>query len=123
MKIETDRITLRLFDTEDTDAMVMINANPQVMEFFPAPMSREATLAHLRRISNHWETNGFGLFALEIRETGQVIGFTGLTIPTYTIPASPCIEVGWRLTPDAWGKGFATELPPPAYNGASTNWT
>ena len=109
MKIETDRLTLRRFRSEDTDTMVAINADPRVMEYFPATMLREATLAHLARISDHWETNGFGLFALEIRENGQMIGFTGLTIPTYSVPASPCVEVGWRLSPDAWGKGFATE--------------
>ncbi len=38
-----------------------------------------------------------------------MIGFTGLTIPTYTVPATPCVEVGWRLTPTAWNKGYATE--------------
>jgi RimJ/RimL family protein N-acetyltransferase len=109
MKLETDRLILRRFRPEDTDAMVAINADPQVMECFPSTMSREETLAHLARVKAHWTENNFGLFAVEIRDTGQMIGFTGLSIPPYETPATPCVEVGWRMTPTAWGKGYATE--------------
>ena len=109
MRIETERLILRRFKPEDTEAMTAINADPNVIEFFPTTMSREASIAHLKRTSDHWKTNGFGLLALELRQTGQMIGFTGLTIPTYTVPASPCVEIGWRLSPDAWGKGLAFE--------------
>ena len=109
MKIKTDRLILRRFLPDDTETMIAINADPQVMECFPSTMPRDATLSHLQRIASHWETNGFGLFAMEIRGTGEMIGFTGLTIPTYTVPATPCVEVGWRLTPTVWGKGYATE--------------
>ena len=89
--------------------MVAINADPVVMECFPAAMSRDQTLAHLERVEAHWAKNNFGLFAVEVRETGQMIGFTGLSIPPYETPASPCVEVGWRFTPTAWRKGYATE--------------
>lgn len=109
MRIETERLILRRFKPEDTEAMVEINANPKVMEFFPTTMSREASLAHLQRASDHWDANGFGLLALELRENNQMIGFTGLTIPPYIVPASPCVEIGWRLAPEAWGKGLAFE--------------
>ena len=109
MRIDTERLILRRFEPEDTDAIVAMNANPKVMEYFAAPISREASIAHLKRISEHWETNGFGLLAFERCQTGQMIGFTGLTIPSYPVPASPCVEIGWRLTPDAWGKGLAFE--------------
>ena len=109
MRIETARLILRRFQPENTDAIAAMNANPKVMEYFPTPMSREASIAHLERISDHWEANCFGLLDIEHRQTGQMIGFTGLTIPTYSVPASPCVEIGWRITPDAWGKGLAFE--------------
>ena len=89
--------------------MVAINADPKVMEHFPATMPEKDTSAHLERIADHWEAHGYGLFAIQIRDTGEMIGFTGLTIPSYTIPASPCVEIGWRLASSAWGKGYATE--------------
>jgi len=109
MKLETDRLTLRRFLPEDTDAIVAINADALVMECFPSTMTREASLAHLERIKSHWVKNDFGLFAVEVRKTGQMIGFAGLSIPPYETPATPCVEIGWRMTPTAWGKGYATE--------------
>lgn len=109
MRIDTDRLILRRFTPDDTAKMVTINADAQVMECFPTIMTSAQTEAHLARVFKHWTTNSFGLFALEIRKTGQFIGFTGLTIPTYETPATPCVEVGWRLSPVAWGQGYASE--------------
>ena len=109
MRLQTDRLILRRFLPEDTDAMVAINADPVVMECFPSTMPGEATLAHLERVNSHWDKNSFGLFAVVIRRTGQMIGFTGLSIPPYETPAAPCVEIGWRMTPTAWGNGYATE--------------
>lgn len=109
MKLKTDRLILRRFTDSDTEAMAAINADPLVMECFPAPMSRAATLDHLKRTKDHWAANNFGLFAIEHRDTQQMIGFTGLTIPPYPVPATPCVEIGWRLTPSAWGQGLASE--------------
>lgn len=103
--IKTDRLILRRFTPEDTEDITAINADPQVMKYFPSTMSRDETGAHMQRIMAHWVENNFGLFALEVRDTAQMIGFTGLSIPTYTVPATPCVEVGWRLTSTAWSKG------------------
>ena len=89
--------------------MAAINGNPKVMECFPAPMTRLESDALMDRIAAHWQTNDFGLFALEIRDNGQLIGFTGLSRPPYKTAFTPCVEVGWRLTPEAWGQGYATE--------------
>lgn len=109
MRIKTNRLSLRPLSLADTEKMAKINADPQVMAHFPAPMSHSQTEAFLGRVETHWETNSFGLCALEIRETGAFIGFTGLTIPPYQTPASPCTEIGWRLAASAWGKGYAVE--------------
>ena len=56
-----------------------------------------------------WEEHGFGLFAVERRDTGDLIGFTGLAIPTFLPEVMPTVEIGWRLGKSAWGQGFATE--------------
>jgi len=109
MKIKTERLILRRFTPADTAAMIAINADPRVMEWFPATMTSDQTEAMLSNANAHWETHGFGRFALETRDTNQFIGFTGLTVPPYDTPANPCVEVGWRLSPAAWGKGYASE--------------
>ena len=120
MKIETDRLTLRQFTPEDNATMALINGDTKVMECFPAPMTRQQSDAMMEGIAAHWQTNNFGMFALEIRETGQLIGFTGLTHPPYETAFSPCVEVGWRLTPEAWGKGFAFEAATACLNWGFT---
>ncbi|MCF6305358.1 MAG: GNAT family N-acetyltransferase [Rhodobacteraceae bacterium] len=109
MRTRTHRLTLRPLSLADTAEMAKINADPVVMAHFPAPMTHSRTAAFLERVETHWEANGFGLCALEIHETGAFIGFTGLTIPPYQTPASPCTEIGWRLAASAWGKGYAVE--------------
>lgn len=109
MKFETERLNLHPLTLNDTDDMAAINADPKVMEHFPAPMTASQTKTFMQRVVKHWEDNGFGLCALEIRETGAFIGFTGLTHPPYETPFTPCVEVGWRLNPAAWGQGFAYE--------------
>ena len=117
MRIKTDRLTLRQFTAADYPTMALINGDPKVMECFPAPMTRAQSDAMMDRIAAHWQTHNFGLFALEIRNTGQLIGFTGLTHPPYETAFTPCVEVGWRLTPEAWGQGFAFEAAT-----ACVNW-
>ncbi|MHA1128922.1 MAG: GNAT family N-acetyltransferase [Alphaproteobacteria bacterium] len=121
MRIETDRLTLRQFTSEDYATMASINGDPKVMECFPAPMTAQQSDAMMKRIEEHWQTNNFGLFALEIRDTGQLIGFTGLTHPPYETTFTPCIEVGWRLTPEVWGKGFAFEAATACLNWGFTD--
>jgi len=86
-----------------------LNADPGVMAHFPDIMSHAQSAAHLTRMQDHWSENGFGLFALNRKDDGEFIGFTGLTHPSYETPFTPCVEVGWRLNSAAWGKGYALE--------------
>src|SRR5689334_12753197 len=86
-----------------------MNADPRVMEFFPAPLSREESDALITRIEAGFDRHGFGLWALEVRETGEFIGFTGLAPPEFEAHFTPAVEVGWRLAAPAWGRGYATE--------------
>jgi RimJ/RimL family protein N-acetyltransferase len=86
-----------------------LNADPRVMEFFPAVLSRAETEARVTRIRDHLERNGFGLWALEVPGTADFIGFAGLGIPQFEAPFTPCVEIGWRLAYEHWGHGYATE--------------
>ena len=89
--------------------LATMNADPEVMLHFPSVVSHADSAAHLTRMQAHWATHGFGLFALMRKTDSTFLGFTGLTHPNYETPFTPCIEVGWRLTRAAWGKGYAFE--------------
>ena len=79
------------------------------MEHFPAPLSREESDAAAARIDRHFDGHGFGLWAVEVPGVVPFAGFVGLSVPDFTAPFTPCVEVGWRLAADCWGRGYATE--------------
>jgi RimJ/RimL family protein N-acetyltransferase len=86
-----------------------MNANPKVMEYFPRTLERHESDAFARRIQDHLTAHGWGLWALEIPGVAPFIGFTGLAVPTFDAHFMPCVEIGWRLAPEFWGNGYATE--------------
>ena len=107
MEIRTARLLLRRWREQDRAPFAAMNADPVVMEHFPAPLTRAESDAFVDRIGTHFDEHGYGLWALE-DETGFV-GFTGLSWATFEAPFNPALEVGWRLAHPAWGKGYATE--------------
>ena len=109
MTLETPRLLLRPWRDEDLAPFAALNRDPEVMRFFEEPLSPERSEAWAGSIAAAIEEQGWGLWALERRDTGAFIGFTGLQVPRHVLPFNPCVEVGWRLARSAWGHGFATE--------------
>jgi len=107
--LETPRLLLRRWRDADREPFARLNADPRVMEFFPAALSREQSDELADRIEAHFEKHGFGLFAAELRQGGAFIGFIGLWTPDFDAAFTPCVEIGWRLAAEHWSQGLATE--------------
>ncbi len=107
--LETDRLLLRRWRVSDREPFRAINADRRVMEFFPALLTAEETDQAIVRIEKHFEEHGFGLYAAELRATGTMVGYVGLSIPRFHAPFMPAVEIGWRLAFEVWGQGLATE--------------
>ncbi len=109
IELETERLRLRQWRASDLAPFAELNADPRVMEFFPARLDRRASDALAKRIEAKIAERWWGLWAAELRDTAEFIGFIGLQPPAPQIPCSPCVEVGWRLAQRYWGKGLASE--------------
>ena len=109
IELVTDRLVMRSWRAADSDPFAALNADPAVMEFFPATMSREQSDAFIDRIDAGFAERGFGLWALEVAATQSFVGFTGLIPMPEGAPGAGGMEVGWRLARSAWGNGYATE--------------
>ena len=105
----TDRLLLRQWRETDRGPFQALNADPRVMEHFPAMLTPEETDAGIARIQLHFDRHGFGLYAAELRESGEFVGFVGPSIPAFDAPFLPAVEIGWRLAFKFWGRGLATE--------------
>lgn len=106
---ETERLILRQWQQSDRAPFAELNADPEVMRYFPATLSQEESNALADRAQAKIEQLGWGFWAVELKEAGDFIGFIGLNIPTADLPFNPCVEVGWRLAQAFWGRGYATE--------------
>ena len=109
IEFETERLWLRQWCAADREPFAALNADPKVMEFFPALLNHTESEAMANRCQTLIAERGWGLWAVETRTTQEFIGFVGLHTPAPELPFAPCVEVGWRLAAKHWGKGFATE--------------
>lgn len=106
-QLRTPRTLLRRWHDDDLRPFAELNADPEVMEFFPAPLAPIESAAMAERIEQLFDAEGFGLWVLEV--DGRFAGFTGLNRTTFDTPMGPHVEIGWRLARWAWGHGYATE--------------
>jgi len=103
-KYETERLILRQWQESDIAPFAEMNSSPEVMKYFPKTLSFEETLEMYNRCKGN--KNGFGLYPAEEKISGKFIGFVGLNIPSFM---PNCVEIGWRLKKEFWGKGYASE--------------
>ncbi|MCW2753482.1 MAG: hypothetical protein JWQ32_893 [Marmoricola sp.] len=108
-ELRTSRLLLRQWREDDVAPYTAINADRRVMEFFPRPFTPEETRAQVERFSTALAADRPGIFAAERRSDATFIGFIGLAVPQFEAAFTPCVEIGWRLAVEAWGKGLATE--------------
>ncbi|MEE3256326.1 MAG: GNAT family N-acetyltransferase [Actinomycetota bacterium] len=98
---------------EDRKPFAVMNADPEVMKYFPSVLSSDQSDLFAETIQMGLEERDFGLWALQLREgeedEGPFVGFVGLSAPLWTATFTPCVEIGWRLHRDHWGMGYATE--------------
>jgi len=108
-EFRTERLLLRRWRPEDREAFSAINADPVVMEYLPALLTREESDTLVDRIEAHFDRHGFGLWAVEVVGGPAFIGYVGLSVVSFEAPFAPNVEIGWRLAAERWGNGYATE--------------
>jgi RimJ/RimL family protein N-acetyltransferase len=109
MILDGSRVRLRPWREDDADAFAALNADPEVMRHFAAPLSRAESDAMLARLRELEARDGFCFWAAEPRENGHLIGFCGPQRVSFEARFTPAVEIGWRLFPAFWGRGLARE--------------
>ncbi|MGB7373298.1 GNAT family N-acetyltransferase [Pontixanthobacter sp.] len=111
ISLKTERLLLRRWRAEDVEPFAAMCADPKVMQFIGSGATRslEQTEKSIEVFERQWEEKGFGLFAIEVLDESAFIGFTGLSEPSFLPEIMPAVEIGWRLSREHWGQGYATE--------------
>ena len=108
-ELRTERLLLRRWREADKEPFAELNADPVAMEYFPSLLTRAESDAAVDRHDALIAERGWGLWAVEVVDAGEFIGFVGLNPPPWEAHFTPAVEVGWRLRREHWGKGYATE--------------
>lgn len=112
IEVKTNRLILRQWRKTDFDMFAQMNSSNTVMQFYPDIMTKKQSDEFAQRNLNNIAINGWGFWAIEIPTVSNFIGFVGLNQPSYELPFSnnqSVIEIGWRLSENYWGRGYATE--------------
>ncbi len=109
MELTISRLKLRSWKDSDLAAFARMNGDPRVMEYYPRLLSRNESDALAGKIREDLNRNGYGLWALEAPGLSDFVGYTGLSRPDWEAAFTPCVEIGWRLDAQVWGRGYAPE--------------
>ena len=107
--IQTERLILRLWKPEDMQPYYEINQDPEVIRYLRGPLTMEQVQDFIPAANAHYDRHGYTLWAVEFKETGELIGFIGLNYIDWKAPFTPAVEIAWRLGLHFWGNGYATE--------------
>ena len=123
MELETSRLQLREWrETDKAPFFYNINSSPDVMRYFPSTLSRDESNQLVDSIREKFrQQQGWGLWAVVLKETDEFIGFVGLNIPKTPLPFNPCVEIGWRIDKTHWRKGYTFEAAMAVLNFAFTH--
>jgi len=106
---ETDRIIFRDWQESDREHFARMNSDPVIMEYMPHPLNEKQSDKLVEHFQTHFDKHGFGLYALERKEDGAFMGFTGLQNVPFKAAFTPATEIAWRLDYEYWGQGYASE--------------
>jgi RimJ/RimL family protein N-acetyltransferase len=109
IEVATERLRLRQWSPSDREPFAAINADAEVMRYFPSTLSPEASDRSIDAWQGELAERGWSNWAVELKATGEFIGFVGLSVPRRALPFMPCVEIGWRLARAHWRRGYATE--------------
>jgi ribosomal-protein-alanine N-acetyltransferase len=123
VRMPTERLVLRGWHDSDREPFAVLNADPVVMEYYPATLTAAQSDALVDRIEQAFDEHGWGLWAVEVLDTGTFIGYVGLAQAAFEAPFTPAVEIGWRLAATHWGYGYATEAARAALDYAFTELT
>jgi RimJ/RimL family protein N-acetyltransferase len=107
--METKRLILRQWQESDIEPFIKLNQDKKVMEFFLKCYSKKDTIDSINIFKDSFLKFCYGIYALELKQNQQFIGYIGLMKRDFDLPFSPCIEIGWRLAHEYWGQGLAVE--------------
>lgn len=107
--LQTERLVMREWRDSDRAPYAALNSDPDVMRHYPSMLTPHQSEEMIDRMISAWRDRGFGLWAVERCDTGDFIGYVGLSAPAWQASFTPCVEVGWRLAKQHWGNGFAPE--------------
>jgi RimJ/RimL family protein N-acetyltransferase len=107
--LRTERLLLRRWRMSDREPFAAINADPAVMELYPAALTRADSDALIERIEDCFREHGYGLWAVEVVGETPLAGYVGLWPVEAELPFAPAVELGWRLARECWSRGIATE--------------
>lgn len=120
---ETDRLILRAWQERDNEPFAAMNADPMVMRYLGAPLSREQSDDAIANQAKLMDKGEPAFWAVQRKQDNDFMGFIGVKQVNFDASFTPCYEIGWRLGADYWGQGYATEGAKAALSAAFANWT